>query len=180
MNLIKKILMYIVFGVWFVVALFATICLLSYNEFATTVLGKNTLLIIDSDELEPKFVEGDLLVIKRESDSKINVGDKVFYYNSAMNTTILVYMGEVEEKTPVTKTETTYTIEGERVSGEYLIGRADNAKVYHKAGTILSILTSQWGFLFFILSPMLFAIIYEVMMIIEAGKKGNKEEIEQE
>ena len=64
-------------GIWLLVAIFVTVCLLSYNEFKVTTFGKTSLLIVDSDEMEPEFLEGDLLVLKRNSDNKINVGDRV-------------------------------------------------------------------------------------------------------
>lgn len=170
MKLIKKILLNVVIIVWLIIALFTTICLLSFNKFGTSVIGKNTLLIIDSDELEPDYKEGDLLVIKRNSDSKINVGDKVFYYNSSMNTSTLVFVGEIEKKTSSGKSEPTYTIDKEKVSSEYIIGKTTSVKKYSKLGTVLGALTSKWGFLFFILFPMLFAIIYEIMAIVDSTK----------
>ena len=175
MKRVKKIALNIIIAVWFIIAFFSTVCLLSYNEFGTTVLGKNTLLIIDNDELEPKYNEGDLLVVKRTSDNKIEKGQEVFYYNSAMNTSTLVFLGKVEDKEQVGKTDVTYTIDGTKVSGEYVIGNTDNVKTYHNLGTFLDAVTSKWGFLFFILFPMLFAIIYEVMMIIESGKEKKEE-----
>ena len=175
MEFIKKILFDILIGVWFIIALFTTICLLSYNDFGVSTFGKNTLLIMDSDELEPDYIEGDLVVVKRSSDNKIAVGEKVFYYNSSMNSSVLVFLGEVEDKTEVSKTDTTYTIDGEHVSGEFVIGATKDAKVYNKAGMILGALTSRWGFMFFILFPMLFAIIYEVMMIVDAAKKNKND-----
>ena len=46
----------IVIGVWLVLAIFVTICLLSYNKFGVSTFGKTTLLIIDSDEMEPNFL----------------------------------------------------------------------------------------------------------------------------
>ena len=107
MELIKKILFDFIVGIWFVIALFTTICLLSYNDFGVTTFGKQSLLIMDSDELEPDYPEGSLVVVK--------------------------------------------------------------------LGRILSALTSRWGFMFFILFPMLFAIIYEVMMIVDAAKKDKNE-----
>ena len=174
MEFIKKMLIDVVIGIWFVLAFFATMCLLSFNDFGVAVFGKNTLLIMDSDELEPEYLEGDLLVVKRNSDSKINIGDKVFYYNSAMNTTTLVYQGVIEDKSEIIKTEYTYKIDGESVSSEYIIGTTNSTKAYHKLGTFLSVITSQWGFMFFVLLPMLFAIIYEIMMIVDTNKK-NKE-----
>ena len=175
MKKVGKILLEIVIGCWFLVAIFVTVCLLSYNSFNVTTLGKSSLLIIDSDELEPEYMEGDLVIVKRNSDSKINVGDPVFYYNAAKNSSVLVLYNTVQVKEPVTKTETKFTIDGEKVSGQYVIGKAETAKVYHKLGTILSIFTSQWGFMFLIIFPTLFAIIYEIMMIVALSKTKTDE-----
>ena len=175
MKKVGKVLLEIVIGCWFVVAVFVTVCLLSYNSFNVTTLGKSALLIIDSDELEPDYMEGDLVVVKRNSDSKINIGDPVFYYNAAKNSSVLVLYNTVQGKEPVTKTETTFILDGEKVSGQYMIGKAETAKVYHKLGAILAILTSQWGFMFLIIFPTLFAIIYEIMMIVTLSKTKTDE-----
>ena len=99
--MVKKIgnfLLDIVIGVWLILAIFVTICLLSYNQFQVTTFGKTTLLIVDSDAMEPDYNEGDLLLIKRGSDNKIEVGDKVFYYNSAMNSNVWIYYDTVQAK----------------------------------------------------------------------------------
>ena len=72
---IGNVLLDVVITVWFVVAIFVTICLLSYNEFKVSTFGKYSFLIIDSEELEPEFKEGDLLIVKRNADNMINVGD---------------------------------------------------------------------------------------------------------
>ena len=171
--MIKKIgnfLLDIVVTIWFLVAIFVTVCLLSYNEFKVSTFGKYSFLIIDSEEMEPKFMEGDLLIVKRNADNVINVGDKVFYYNSLMNSSVLIYSDTVQAKEQITKKETTYTLDGEKVSGEYIIGKLDTAKSYHKLGAILGIFTSKWGFMFLIIFPTLFAIMYEVAMIIELSK----------
>ena len=157
--------------VWLIVAIFVTVCLLSYNEFAVSTFGKNTLLIIDSDEMEPEYLEGDLLIVKRNSDAKINPGDKVFYYNSAMNSSVLIYLDTVQGKEPVTRDETTFFIDDDKVSGEYVIGKVDSTKVIHKLGTYLGICTSRWGYMFLVIFPTLFAIIYEIMMIAEARRE---------
>ena len=165
---------------WFLVAIFVTICLLSYNDFSVTVFGKNTFLIVDSDEMEPDYMEGDLLIIRRNSDNKINVGDKVFYYNSAMNSSVLIYLGNVQDKEFINKSQTTYTIDGTSVSSDYVIGKVDSTKVIHNIGMILGIFTSKWGFMFLVIFPTLFAMIYEIMMIIDFVKSGNLEDTKDE
>ena len=175
MRKIGSFILDMVIGIWLVLAIFVTICLLSYNEFGVSTFGKTALLIIDSDEMEPNFLEGDLLILKRESDSKINVGDKVFYYNSAMNSTVLIYLDAVQSMEAVTRDETTYMLGGQKVSGQYVIGKASNAKVIHKCGNYLRIFTSRWGFMFLVIFPTLFAIMYEIMMIIDAAREAKEE-----
>ena len=162
----------LIIGAWLIVAIFVTVCLLSYNEFKVTTFGKTSLLIIDSDEMEPEFLEGDLLVVKRNSDSKIEIGDKIFYYNSAMNSSVLIYLDSVQDKEAVTRDESTFLLGGRKVSGQYVIGKAEDSKVIHKAGTYLNIFTSRWGFMFLVIFPTLFAIIYEIMLIIEASREA--------
>lgn len=180
MKKIGNLILDIIIGVWLVIAIFVTICLLSYNDFRVTTFGKNSLLIIESDEMEPDYVEGDLLIVKRNSDSKINVGDKIFYYNSAMNSNVWIYLDTVQEKIPVTRDETTFVLNDKNVSGEFVIGKVDSTKVYHKMGTYLSIFTSRWGFMFLVIFPTLFAIIYEIMMIFEARRELKMEILEDE
>ena len=161
----------IVVGVWFVIAVFVTICLLSYNEFKVTTFGKYSFLIMDSDELEPEFKEGDLVVVKRNSDNKIEIGDDVFYYNAKKNSSVLIYDDLVEEKEMVDRNETTYILDGKKVSSDYVIGKKETSKTYRGLGTSLGLLTSKWGFMFLVIFPTLFAIIYEIMMIAESLRK---------
>ena len=174
MQKIGKLFIDLLITCWFIIAVFVSVCLLSYNDYKTTVLGNNTLIIIDNDQLEPDFKEGDLVIVKRNSDNKINKGDKIFYYNSAKTSSVFIYTGEVTDKETVTQFESTFTVNDNKVSGEYVIGKQDTAKVYHGLGTVLGILTSKWGFLFLIILPTLFAIVYEIMMIIELVKENKK------
>ena len=178
MKTIGKFFGGIIIFVWLILAIFVTIWLLSYNDFQVTTFGKNSLIVVDSDEMEPEYLEGDLLIVKRNSDNKIDVGDSVFYYNSSMDSNVLIYHGTIEAKQSVTHDETTYTIEGKKVSGKYVIGKMDNAKSYHNLGTFLAIMTSRWGFMFLVIFPTLFAVIYEIIMIVEAAK--NKDEDQEE
>jgi signal peptidase I len=177
---VKKIgnfLLDIVIGAWLIAAIFVTICLLSYNDFKVSTFGSTSLLIIDDDSMEPDFMEGDLLIVKRNSDNKINVGDRVFYYNSDMDSSVLIYNGKVEDKQEVSRDETTYTIDGHKISGVYVVGKIDGSKSIHGVGKILGLFTSKWGFMFLVIFPTLFAIIYEILMIIEA-KRSTKEDTE--
>jgi len=175
MNVLVKLIKNILISVWIIIAIAVTICLLSYNEFNVTVINKNTLLVIDNDELEPDLTEGDLVIAKRESDKKIEIGDKVYFYNGNKSNEYLINIGQVTDKEIVTSTETTYEIEGKAVSGSYVIGKADSATIIHNLGYVVGILQSRWGYMFLIILPAVFALVYEIILIAEEVKKTKKE-----
>ena len=56
-----------------------------------------------------------------------------------------------------------------------MIGLANGAIVYHKWGKVLEILESKWGFMFLVILPTLFAIVYEVFAIIDEAREVKKE-----
>lgn len=161
--------------IWLVIAIFVTVCLLSYNDFKVSTFGKYSLIIMDSDEYEPEYKEGDLLVVKRNSDVKIEKGDAVFYYNTSKNSDTTVYSGEIQEKRFINEREATYTINDKKVSGEFVIGTKKSTKVMHGFGTALGILTSKWGYMFLVILPTLFATIYEAILIVETIKASKKQ-----
>ena len=151
-NIIRDLLL----GVWVIIAIATTVCLLSYNEFNVPTFGKTTILSVNSDEMEPEFLAGDLLLVKRESDKKINDGDEVFFYNGNKANEYLINIGKVDNKTTVTTKESTYTINNTKVSGSYVIGRVSGTKIMHNFGYAYSILTSKWGFMFILFSQQSF------------------------
>ena len=59
-----------------------------------------------------------------------------------------------------------------------MIGPANGAIVYHKWGLVLSIFESRWGFMFLVIFPTLFAIVYEIYSIIEEAKEIKEDEKE--
>ena len=176
MKKIGTILKTAVLLIWLVVAIFTTVCLLSYNDFKISTFGKYSLIIMDSDEYEPEYLEGDLLIVKRNSDAKINVGDEIFYYNTSKDSDTTVYTGAVQEKNAVNKNETTYKVNDTKLSSDFVIGTKRTTKVMHKLGTILNVFTSKWGYMFLVIFPTLFITIYEAVLIVEAFKKKDKKE----
>ena len=174
MEKFVKFLRNLLIGVWIIVALFVTVCLLSYNDFNVTVLGKTTLLVIDNDELSPAYNDRDLVLIKRTTDSKIEVGDKVFFYNGDNALEYVINIEEIAEKEVVNPKETTYKIKDALISGNYVIGRTEDAKVIPNLGLALNIFTSQWGFMFLVILPTLFALVYEIITIVNEVKAAKK------
>ena len=172
----KKIIIHVLFAIYVVIAVFVTVCLLSYNEFKITEFGDSSLIIIDSNEVEPDFQKGDLVIANK--NDKINVGDNVFFYNTYQKE-VEVAIGKVTNLEKITSSETTYTISGEEeilLSSEYIIGTAEDATKIPNVGTILGILESKWGFLFLIVFPSLIAFLYEIGVVVSEIKDAKKEE----
>jgi len=173
----KKIISNILFVVYVVIAVFVTVCLLSYNDFKVTEFGDYSLVIID-EELAPDYNKGDLVIVNKEE--KVAVGDKVFFYNT-YDKEIEIKLGEVIDAQKVTSTETTYTLEGERkISGQYIVGPSKETTVIPVLGTILGILESKWGFLFMIVLPALLAFIYQITVVVSELRNSKEEDKEKE
>jgi len=175
MRVILSILKGLIVIAWAAVAIFVTASLLSYNEFNITQMGRTTFLIIHDDELEPDFKPGDLVIVTRASDRNINVGDSVFFYNGNKANEFLINVGTVTGKEELSITETTYEINGRDFSGSNVIGQVEGATVIHTAGTVLAIFQSRWGFMLFVIFPTLFALVYEVVRIVEEARKTRRE-----
>lgn len=172
----KKKLSNIIFVVYILIAIFVTICLLSYNNFKVTEFGKKSLVIIDDDQLEPEFKKGDLVIVDR--GSRILTGRKAFFYGAG-DRGIEIKLGTVQSTEKVTSSETTYTFEGDKtVSGEYVLGSVDSASIIPKVGGVLGILESKWGFLFIIVFPALIAFINQIVKIFTEVRSGSKDEKE--
>jgi hypothetical protein len=175
LNFLKSVLLF----VWIVIAIFTTICLLSYNKYNVTAFGDTSLLIIDNNDLEPTFLKNDLAVVTRDGASKFAVGDKVFFYYGNITTESYINFGEITEVTTDAKAETSYSVNGTKVSYSSLIGKANGAKVYHKVGLLLSIFESRWGYMFLVILPTLFILVYEIYSIVEEVKKETKKELDE-
>ena len=77
----KKIIGNIIFIIYAIIAVFVTICLLSYNEFKVTEFGETSLELIDNEELQPNYNKGDLVIVNR--DTRIRENDSIFFYKGS-------------------------------------------------------------------------------------------------
>lgn len=175
LNFLKGLLL----TVWLIIAIFTTICLLSYNKYNVTVFDNTSLLIMDNNDLEPTFNENDLVVVKRNGSTKYAVGDFVFYYHGNLTTESYINYGEITNVTIDEKAETSYTINGTNVSYSSFIGGEKGSKVYSNVGLFLSIFESRWGYMFLVILPTLFILVYEIYSIVEEVKSDAKKEIEE-
>lgn len=151
-----------------IIAIAVTLCLLNYNEYNVTEFGEDTLILITDDSLEPDYLDGDLVVAKKGNLDKVEVGDKIFFYNDKD-----IKLGEVKQINTYEGISTTFILDGNhQVIEDDVIGSEEGTKVYNKVGKVLSILESKWGFLFLIIFPSVLAFLHEIFqVIVELGNK---------
>ena len=169
----KRFIRNIFITVYAIIAIFITVCLLSYNDYKVTEFGSYSLVIVDNDKIEPAYNKGDLVIVDKSKYTEIN--DMIFFYKASEGTMTISY-ARVINKEEISDTETTYMLEGEKaISSDYLIGKAEGSKKIEKIGTVLQVLQSKWGFLILVVLPALLAFLYEVgEVIVEVrGKRKN-------
>ena len=175
MKKVLKIIGIILGAIYCLIAITLTVCLLNYNDYNITELGDKTLIIVRDDDLEPNYQKGDLVIVKKNPNREIVAGDKIFFYDDKEEQ-MTVNLGSVISKVNVTKTETTFTMNGDYpLSSEYVIGKTSTSKVYHRLGSVLSTLESRFGFLFLIIFPILVLFIYEIYAVIKEVKSPDEE-----
>ena len=167
----------IIISVWVLAAIISTICLISYNDYSVSEIGNYSIIVVDSDRLEPDFKENDLVIVKKVSENKYNVGDKAFFYISNPADLVFINYGEITKKVEADYAEDSYYF-GDKtiIPHSDMIGLGNGAIVYHKWGLVLSIFESRWGFMFLVIFPTIFAIVYEIYSIIEEAKAARDEE----
>lgn len=172
----KKILGTIFIVVYSIIAIAVTVLLLTYNEYLCSEINGYTLYIVKDESLEPNFNKGDLIVIKQTIDEKIKEGDKLFLYQNISSNEYRVKYGTLTQKT-YQGTRAVYTIDDEyQFDSTYLIGTENGTMVYPKWGTVLGLLESRWGYLFFIVIVTLLLFLEELYELFMEIKYGNENE----
>ena len=165
---IKSILFTIVGIAYFAFALFMTILLLNFNEYGVTQFDKKQLILIRDELAIPDFNKGDLVIVEEVKVEDINVGDKLFTYKINKDRESEIQYGVVGN---VYVEDDAISYEnGETYSSDFIAGKAIQS--YSNYGTFLSIIESQWGFLFLVLVPIFLIFIYEIYALIIEIKYG--------
>lgn len=170
----KRIISNIIFIIYFIIAIFVTVCLLSYNDYKVTVFGNTSLIVVEDNKMQPDYNKGDLIIV--ENSEEVSVGEKIFFYN-VYNEQIKVRIGTITNIENKGKEKICTIDDGEHtISSEFVIGATANASSTPKIGTVLGILESKWGFLFLIVLPALLAFVNQVMVIISGIKESKGHE----
>lgn len=169
-NFMKKFIRECFIILYFLLVVFVTACLLSYNEYGVTVFGDKALVIADDNKIQDTS-SYDLIIIDTKYDD-LNIGDSILYYNP-YNGTNEVVSDTIKSIDNSNIDFVAYTLSNNvTIDSKNIVGLFRNAKIYPIVGGILSFLESKWGYLIVVVLPILLAFIYELYAIIcEFGRK---------
>lgn len=168
------------FGAWIIIAIFATVCLLSYNDYQISTFGKYSLIIINDKELREVYDEDSLVIVKKDLEENYKVGDKILFYSGNPDVVNFINMGEITDIQSIKGAQTSYYIGNHKVSYDDLIGTVNGSIIYKKVGLVLSVIESRWGFMFFVILPTIFLAVYEVYAIINQVKNNSKIDLKEQ
>ena len=147
----KKIVFNIFIGVYLITTILITYVLLSYNKYNIAEFN-NSYLFAD---------KSNLMIVNK--DDNIKNGDDIYYYGNNGK----IKIGKVNSIS-----DDVYTLDNEyALDKDSVLGNKNKAKSYAILGSIYSILTSKWGYMFIIIFPMLIAFVYEIYEIVKEIKK---------
>ena len=172
LETIKKILIGTVGTVYFAFALVMTILLLNFNDYGVTQFGNKSLVIINDEISSETYKKGDLVIVESKKVDKLEVGQEVFTYRIDSKGIPSIQVGTIGEV--YVEDEAISFENGETYSMEFVAGIGTDS--YENIGTALSIIESQWGFLFIVLVPCFLIFIYEVYSLIVEIKYGAEED----
>lgn len=180
MKFIVKFFRDIIISIWVVIAIFATVCLISSNDYGASVFGDHTLFIVDNKSLsEYGFDKYDIVFVEKGLEKDYNVGDKVFFYNGNKETKSFINFGEITDVRRADGGLDSFVFGNKDVSYDDIVGAGNGAVVLKKWGMFLGLLESRWGFMFLVILPTLYAVVYEVYTIAVEVKKKAKDELKE-
>ena len=171
MKIALKIVLGIVICIYLVVVAFTTGLLLNKNEYGVSMFLGKYYIALDDDSLKPDYKKNSILVLKPVTEKDIEVGDKIFYYDTYSSSHKIKFT-EVTRKEKVNDKEVTYSLrDNTLVSSEYVLGSEKTASSLSLLGKLLYIIQSKWGFLLIVVFPLFLLFIYEIYAIVMEFKK---------
>lgn len=155
----KKIF-YVFLVIYILVAAYVTVNMLAYNQYHLTEWGGRVFINLKDDM--GSYHKGDMLILKNRNEYK--AGDNLFYCTLKEEKCVVSY-GKIETMMGG------IIINKETVSNKFVIGVDNQVKVVPFLGGILNVLESRWGYLFFVVLPILVAFVYELFHISKEVKR---------
>lgn len=172
LQMIKKIITWILGIAFFGFAILMTVLLLNVTRYGFTKIENTSLIIVRGEISIDHYKKGDLVFVEGRKIKNISVGDELFVYQVDASGVVSIDVGIVE-KTNIERDEITFK-NGETYGMELVVGEA--TKTYNKIGTYLSICQSTVGFLFTVLIPSFLIFIYQLYALIVEIKYGKTNE----
>ena len=167
LNFIKG----VIITIWVFIAIVTTVYLIFFNEYSVSQIGDLSIFIVDNERLEPQFAKNDVVVVKKVAETSYSLGDYAFFYLDNPSDRVYINYAEITGIDVNDHAEDAFHFgEKDLVSYSSLIGPVNGTKVYKGVGGILQIFSSRIGFLFLIILPTLFALVYEIFSIVEEAK----------
>jgi hypothetical protein len=173
MKKVMKILFSIIGVVYFLIAIFAIVCLLQKNDYGYPQFGKKVLFSVEEEIPGSNYEKGDLVIISKPKNEDVKINDAVFFYDTEFSKNTL-NLGNITSREVINDEETTFTVPGKSFSSEFLAGRVNDAAKYKTIGGILNVLLSRWGFFLIIIVPFFVMFMIEIFAIYTELKYGNK------
>ncbi len=181
MKIIGNFLKNIIVGVWVIIAIATTICLIAMNQYAVSEFGDYSLFAVDNKSLEPEFKKNDLLLVDKDIEDKYDINDSVFFYFNNSDTRSYINYGQITAVDRNKNAQDTFYFGDVGISYGNIIGAGKDTKVVPKLGLLLRVFESQWGFMFLVILPTLLAVVYQIYGIIyEVKRQAKKEPIDEE
>ncbi len=173
MKKILKFLFSFVGFIYFVIAIFAIICLLKKNDYGYPQFGSKVLFVVEEDIQETNYKKGDLVLLSKPNNSDVHLNDAVFFYDTEFSKNTL-NLGNITNLEIINENETTFSVPGRSFSSEFLVGRAADSLRYESIGGLLNVLLSRWGFFVIIIVPFFVMFMIEIFAIYTEIKYGSK------
>lgn len=173
MKKVLKIIFSFIGFVYFIVAIFAIVCLLKKNDYGYPQFGNKVLFSVEESIQDVNYEKGDLVILTKPNNDDVKIGDSVFFYDTefAKNT---LNLGSITNREVINDMETTFSVPGKSFSSEYIAGKVDDATRYKTIGGLLNILLSRWGFFLIIIVPFFIMFMIEIFAIYTEFKYGSK------
>ena len=155
-----KRIFYIILAVYVVVAVFVTANMLAYNQYNLTEWGGKVFVNLKDDL--GNYHKGDMVVLKNRNDYQ--AGDYLFYCTLKEERCIISY-GRIETMMGG------IIVNKETISSKFVLGVDKDVRVIPVLGGILNVLESRWGYLCFVVLPILVAFVYELFHISREVKR---------
>ena len=157
---------------YFIIAMFAIVCLFKKNEFGYPQFGNKVLFSIE-EKANNFYEKGDLVVLTKPDNKDVKMNDAVFFYDTEFSKNTL-NLGNITNIEVINEKEMTFTVANKSFSSEFLAGRVVDSTRYKTIGGILNVLLSKWGFFLIIIVPFFVMFMIEIFAIYTELKYGTK------